>query len=324
MIKKTKLKTALLGASFWIFCISISLAGYSQNRRTINGTVSSTEGALVGVTIHIKNQNENAVTGQGGKFKIKANPGDILVFTHIGYANQEVPVGDQNEINVVLENKATEMNDIIVTALGIKRQERSLTYATQQISGSEITAIKDPGGNIMNSLNGKIAGAVITPAATGPGGAVRVVLRGNRSISGSDNALIVVDGVPVDNTMTTKQGGGGGANRPATQQKSISSGWSGSDGAATINPEDVESITVLKGPAAAALYGSRAANGVLIITTKRGKQGKVAVSYSGGITTDKPLMLMKLQNTYGRGSGGIFSSTAAGSWGIVIVRSQIM
>src|SRR5690606_10748281 len=132
---------------------------------------------------------------------------------------------------------------------------------------------------------------------------------------GNNNALVVVDGVPIDNTMSTEQGGGGSGNTAATQLKSTGTGYSGSDGAASINPEDVESITVLKGPAATALYGSRAANGALIITTKRGKSGAVAINYNGGVTVDNALMLMKFQNKYGQGNGGVLAKTAAGSWG---------
>jgi TonB-linked SusC/RagA family outer membrane protein len=207
------------------------------------------------------------------------------------------------------------MSDVIVTALGIKRQTRTLTYATQQISGSEITAVKDPGGNIMNSLTGKVANLVITPAGSGPGGAAKVILRGNKSINGNNSALIVVDGVPIDNTMSTEASGGGSANTFATQVKSISSGYSGMDGASSINPEDVESITVLKGPAAAALYGSRAANGALIVTTKSGKSGKISVNYDGGFSIDNPYFLNKFQNTYGRGNGGTLGATAGQSWG---------
>lgn len=315
MIKKIKLKTALIAASFWIFCISISLAGYSQNERTITGVVATTEGALVGATVHIKSQDKNVVTGKDGRYKIKANPGDILVFTYIGYSNQEVPVGNQSEINVVLQTKVTEMNTVVVTALGIRRQEKSLTYATQQISGDQINSVKNPSGNIMNSLTGKVANLVVTPAGSGPGGAARIVLRGNRSINGNNNALVVVDGVPIDNTMSTEASGGGSANTFGTQIKSISSGYSGMDGASSIDPEDVESITVLKGPAAAALYGSRAANGALIVTTKSGNSGKIKMSYDGGFSVDNPYLLNQFQNTYGRGNAGVSATTAAQSWG---------
>ena len=289
----------------------------AQDIEVITGVVNdgSNQTTIPGVNVLIKGTNSGTSTRADGAYSINAKRGDVIIFSYIGYLTQEITVGNENRINVRLAASAAQLNEVVVTALGIKRESKSLTYAAQQLSTSDLTTIKDPSGNIMNSLNGKIAGAVITPAASGPGGAVRVVLRGNRSISGNNNALIVVDGVPIDNTMSTEQGGGGSANTPATQQKSTSSGYSGSDGAASINPEDVESVTVLKGPAAAALYGSRAANGALMITTKRGKSGKVAVNYNGGVSIDNPLMLMDFQNTYGRGNGGVAGPTAAGSWG---------
>ena len=289
---------------------------WAQETRDIQGVVlSAAKEPLMGVSVGVKGGTQGTTTNNEGRFSLKVPSTAILVFSYIGFETREIPVGTSSSLFVTLIEGQKELEEVVVTALGIRRQSKALTYATQQLTNDDLTSVKDPGGNVMNSLSGKVAGAVITPAATGPGGAVRVVLRGNRSISGNNNALIVVDGVPIDNTMTTEQGGGGSGNTPATQQKSTGTGYSGSDGAASINPEDVESITVLKGPAAAALYGSRAANGALMITTKRGKSGQVLVNYNGGITVDNPLMLMKFQNTYGRGNGGVFGEAAAGSWG---------
>jgi len=300
-----------------VFLLSASSILHAQDAADLTGVIKegSTQTTIPGANILIKGTNTGVSTDAQGNFSIKAKTGDILVVSYIGFQSQEITVANQSRIEIKLLPTAAQLDEVVVTALGITRESKSITYAAQQLSNSDLTAIKDPSGNVMNSLNGKIAGAVITPAATGPGGAVRVVLRGNRSISGNNNALIVIDGVPIDNTMTTEQGGSGSANTPATQQKSTSSGYSGSDGAASINPEDVESITVLKGPAAAALYGSRAANGALMITTKRGKSGKTSVNYNGGVSIESPLLLMDFQNTYGRGNGGVFGQTAAGSWG---------
>ncbi len=295
----------------------LPLRNYAQEQQEISGVVNSLseKAPIPGVSVYIQGSQQGTSTDTNGRFAIKAKAGDVLIFTAVGYETKEVRVAGERVLHVSLAEAAAQLNEVVVTALGIERQTKSLTYATQELKNSDLTTVKDPGGNVMNSLNGKVAGAVVTPAATGPGGAVRVVLRGNRSISGNNNALIVVDGVPIDNTMTTEQGGGGSANTVATQQKSLSSGYSGSDGGASINPEDVESITVLKGPAAAALYGSRAANGALMITTKKGKDGAVSLNYSGGITADQPLLLMDFQNTYGRGNGGERGEDAAGSWG---------
>jgi len=300
-----------------VLIISLPIGVLAQNLQSISGTIKSQvdNSPLPGVSVKIKGSATGTSSDREGAYRIDAKIGDILIFSSVGYQTKEVSVNTDSAIHVLLAENASQLNEVVVTALGIERQTKSLTYATQELKNTDLTTVKDPSGNVMNSLNGKVAGAVVTPAATGPGGAVRVVLRGNRSISGNNNALIVVDGVPIDNTMSTEQGGGGSANTVATQQKSLSSGYSGSDGGANVNPEDVESITVLKGPAAAALYGSRAANGALMITTKKGKDGAVKLNYSGGITMDKPLLLMDLQNTYGRGNGGVAGTDAAGSWG---------
>jgi TonB-linked SusC/RagA family outer membrane protein len=300
-----------------VLIISLPMGVLAQNLQSISGTIKSQvdNSPLPGVSVKIKGSATGTSSNRDGGYRIDAKIGDILIFSSVGYQTKEVSVNTNSAIHVLLAENASQLNEVVVTALGIERQTKSLTYATQELKNADLTTVKDPSGNVMNSLNGKVAGAVVTPAATGPGGAVRVVLRGNRSISGNNNALIVVDGVPIDNTMSTEQGGGGSANTVATQQKSLSSGYSGSDGGANVNPEDVESITVLKGPAAAALYGSRAANGALMITTKKGKDGAVKLNYSGGITMDKPLLLMDFQNTYGRGNGGVAGADAAGSWG---------
>lgn len=282
----------------------------------VKGLVTNAKGEpLVGVTILVKGTANGTTTGPDGKYSIDVPDQGVLVFRYLGYVTKEIPVNSRTDINVQLATNVNSLNDVVVTALGIKRQSRSLSYGVQQLSNSDVSKVPDPGSNIMNELNGKVAGAVITPAGSGPGGAVRVVLRGNRSINGNNNALIVVDGVPIDNTMTTELGGGGSANTIATQSKSIGSSYSGSDGAASINPEDVQSVTILQGPAAAALYGSRAANGAILITTKSGQSGSLAVNYNGNISFDMPDMLMKFQNTYGRGDLGVYNAKAGGSWG---------
>lgn len=316
MQKLSKLQTAVWLNLLWIFCIPIGLTSESQVIRTIRGNVrNEARQPLPGATITVKNKGVNALTDKNGNYSVRAETGDTLVFSNIGYESRETAIADQVTVNIVLTEKATEMSNIVVTALGIKKQTQALTYATQQISGEAITRVKDPGGNIMNSLSGKVSNMVVTPAGSGPGGAVRVILRGNRSINGNNNALVVVDGVPVDNTMSNETAGGGSANTLGTQIKSVSSGYSGMDGASSINPEDVESITVLKGPAAAALYGSRAANGALIITTKSGKAGKTSINYNGGLSVDMPYLLNDFQNEYGSGNGGAAGTNAAQSWG---------
>ncbi|MBV7530703.1 SusC/RagA family TonB-linked outer membrane protein [Chitinophaga sp. sic0106] len=299
-----------------IFLICCGSTAFSQ-QAAIKGTVrdAAAKSPLPGVTINVKGSSSGTTTDANGHFTLNAASDAVLIFSFMGYDKQEIPVAGKSTLDVALQQTTANLGEVVVTALGIERKTRSLGYATQQIKGADLSMVKDPNGNIMNSLSGKVAGIVTTPAATGPGSAVRVVLRGNRSLTGNNNALVVVDGVPIDNTMSTEAGGGGSVNTIATQSKSTGSSYSGSDGASSINPQDIESINVLKGPAAAALYGSRAANGALIITTKSGKAGKMTVNYNGGIALEQPNLLMKFQNTYGRGNGGTYSPAAAESWG---------
>lgn len=311
----TSYKLHLYFLSMIIFIMPWQLS--AQNQISLKGVIrdAATRAPLPGVNVNVKGTSRGVSSDANGTFSISATSGAVLVFTYVGYDKQEVVVHDQQTLDISLKQSATGLNEVVVTALGIERKTRSLGYSTQQLNNAAINTVKDPSANIMNTLSGKVAGVVITPAASGPGGAVRVVLRGNRSIAGNNNALIVVDGVPIDNTMSTEPRGGGSANAVSTQPKGISSSYSGSDGAASINPQDVESMNILKGPAAAALYGSRAANGAIIITTKSGKTGKLQVNYNGGASLDQPNLLMKFQNTYGGGSQGQAGSQAAASWG---------
>lgn len=276
-------------------------------QRAVSGTVTDndTREPLTGVSIRISGKPLATATDEAGKFTLQAATGDVLLLSYMGYAEKRVTIGTGQVYAVTLEPaEAEELGEVVVTALGITRKTRSLTYATQQISSSQLDEVRDNSGNVMNSLTGKVAGAVITPAATGPGSAARIVLRGNRSISGDNNALIVVDGVPIDNSANT-------------QANSTFNSYGGSDGASNLNPDDIESVNVLKGPTAAALYGSRGANGAIIITTKRGKSGRAAIDYNGGVSMDQPNLLMRFQDTYGRGNGGQAGATAAESWGAV-------
>ncbi len=313
---KRKILDFLIKSSLLFCFLQMPAFINAQYSDIISGNVQSENGyPLPGTTITVKNRVQSTVTDNSGHFSIAAMIDEILIVSNIGFETLEVKIANRTNLDIVLVTKATELSDVVVTALGIKRQARALTYATQEIKGSDLSNVKDPGGNVMNSLNGKVANLVITPAGSGPGGAVKVVMRGNRSINGNNNALIVVDGIPLDNTMSTEVAGGGSANTFGTQVKSISSSYSGMDGASSINTEDIESVTVLKGPAAAALYGSRAANGALIITTKSGKIGKPVLNYNTGFSIDNPYLLNKFQNTYGRGNGAQHIARAAQSWG---------
>ena len=267
---------------------------------SIRGTVTSPDGEpIIGANVIELGSNNGTATDLDGNYLLKVGANAILEFTYTGYVSQKFTVGTQTIINVTL-TEGVALSEIIVTALGISREKKSLTYAAQTIQGGQLTQVRD--ANFTNTLQGKVAGLVVTNASSGVGGATRVNLRGNRSIQSSNNALFVIDGVPVDNSTPGQVGNDFG-------------GYNGSDGVANINPDDIESISVLKGAAASVLYGSRAANGVILITTKKGGAGAISVDVNSGAQFDAPLTLPYLQNEYGQGNGGAFGVRASGSWG---------
>jgi len=271
---------------------------------TVKGRVSSAadQTVLIGATVSNLMNKLATKTDKEGNFNISANAGDKLKVSLLGFKTVEIAVPAAGDLQITLETESQQMEEVVVTALGIKRQVRGLTYATQQLDGAAVNNARDNSGNVLSSLTGKVAGAVVTTAATGPGASARVVLRGNKSISGNNNALIVVDGVPYDNSS-------------AQQASGTTYNYGTSDGAANINPDDIESINVLKGPSAAALYGSRAANGAILITTKQGKAGRYQIDYNGSASLDQVNLLSKFQNSYGRGNGGVTGTNVGESWG---------
>lgn len=271
--------------------------------RTVSGTVNDASGQpLPGVSVVVKSTSTGAVTDSDGLYAVSVSSGDaVLVFSFIGFRTQEVVVGNKTSINVEMSEDAEQLREVVVTALGIERDTRSLAYATQSIKAKELVEVRDP-NNLLNSFQGKIANAVVTQGSGGPGSGARIVLRGNRSIQGNNNALIVVDGIPINNNTFSVPSNDFGA-------------VAGSDGAANINPDDIESLTVLRGASAAALYGSQAGNGVIVITTKKGKRSGLGVTINTGITAEQAFALPRFQNAYGQGSGGILNPTAGDSWG---------
>ena len=286
-----------------LFLFGVLLYGYSLGvnaQASVRGTVTSSDGEpIIGANVIELGSNNGTVTDLDGNYQLKVGPNAILEFTYTGYVSQKFTVGNQTIINVTLA-EGVALSEIIVTALGISRERKSLSYAAQTIQGGQLTQVRD--ANFVNTLQGKVAGLVVTSASSGVGGATRVNLRGNRSIQSSNNALFVVDGVPVDNSTPGQVGNDFG-------------GYNGSDGVANINPDDIESINVLKGAAASVLYGSRAANGVILITTKKGSAGAISVDVNSGAQFDAPLTLPQLQNEYGQGNGGAFGAKASASWG---------
>lgn len=294
----------LLGLLLIFFLSNPSGVLAQENDTQIKGVVkdASTQSAIAGVLVSNQKTKQQTSTDASGAFSIKANVGDVLRFSFLGYEHVNVPVTAIKSIEVAMTASNSMIDEVVVTALGIKREVKSLTYATQQLSGSAVNDVRDNSGNVMSSLTGKVAGAVVTTAATGPGASARVVLRGNKSISGNNNALIVIDGVVFDNSSQQQATG-------------TTYNYGTSDGAANINPDDIESINILKGPSAAALYGSRGANGAIVITTKRGTAGRYQIDYNGSASFDQVNMLTKFQNAYGRGNGGVYADNAAESWG---------
>ncbi|SFC39718.1 TonB-linked outer membrane protein, SusC/RagA family [Parapedobacter composti] len=271
-----------------------SLLGAQQ--RQVSGTVKDTDGTPVaGATIVVKTTEETTQTDTEGRFVITVSSDqDTLAVSFVGMQPLEVAVGRRTALDITLQVAATEMNEVVITALGIRRQSKSLTYNVQQIDGNAINTVSD--ANFVNNLNGKIAGATINSASSGVGGSSRVVMRGVKSISGNNNALYVIDGIPMPSLST---------DQPADIYSGA--GQTG-DGISNLNPEDIESISVLSGSAAAALYGSSASNGVILITTKKGKQGQFSINVSNHTQFSAPLILPALQNTYGPSEPGSYYS----------------
>lgn len=284
----------------------------------VKGTVRDATGTtLPGVSVQVKGTKLVTQTNASGQYGITAKAGDIIVFSYIGYDKQEITVGSQATVDVVLKSSAQELNTVVVTALGIKRTSRSTTYATQQVAGDELTRNKD--ANLVNSLNGKVAGLTISRSSSGVGGSAKVILRGSKSASGSNQALYVIDGVPMNNSISSQAVSSTG-NAASTQPNSAyggSNSYDGGDPISNLNPEDIASISVLKGGSAAALYGSQAANGVIIVTTKSGEAGKAKVNFSSSLNLDEAATKPKFQNGYGQTSG---NSTQ--SWGPAITNGQ--
>ena len=257
---------------------------------------------LIGVNIRVEGTDDGTVTDLEGKYVIKASIGSILSFTYIGYISSYVKIADKNVYNIQMSANVEALNEVVVTALGIKREQKALSYNVQQVKSDQLTNVKDV--NFINSLNGKVAGVNINSSSSGVGGASKVVMRGTKSIEQSSNALYVIDGIPMFNF------GGGGSMENGSQGVTES--------IADINPDDIESILVLTGAAAAALYGSNAANGAIVINTKRGKVGKLQVSVSSNTEFAKPFVLPHFQNRYGTGSSGKAGNSTTLSWGTLL------
>ncbi len=266
--------------------------GFRQHK--VTGVVSAADGgALPGVNVFIKGTTTGTITDNEGHYALEVPDGStVLVFSFVGYEQQEIPVGDRKIINVQLQESVQKLEKVVVTGLGISRKQKSLGYAVTEVGGEEVSQAKE--ANMINSLAGKVAGLQINRTAGGVGSSSRVILRGITSLLGSNRPLFVVDGVPVSSGNLGSAGEWGGRDM--------------GDNIADINPEDIESISVLKGPSASAIYGSIGANGVILITTKSGKKKEgVGVEFSSSASMETPLVLPELQNRYGMGGYGVYA-----------------
>lgn len=250
----------------------------------VSGQVTNSKGEpLSGVTIKIKGTDRAVVTDNDGKFTINASPDAVLVFSYVGYAAKEVPVGRQTIFSVELDMTGQAMNEVVVTALGIERKKSTLSYSAQTVNTKSMTEARE--SNMVNSLQGKVAGLNINSSGAGVGADARVVLRGNRSISGDSQPLYVVDGVPIRGNPSN------------------------------LSQDNIASIDVLKGPNAAALYGSAAQNGAIVIETKKGRAGKVNIGLNNTVMFQRPIHAIEFQDEYGQGLGGNYNRVAEAAWG---------
>lgn len=263
-------------------------------QRTVTGNVSDADGGpLPGVSILEQGTTNGTQTDFDGNYSIEVSDGAVLVFSYLGMLSQNISVGSSSSIDVVMQEDASQLDEVVVTALGLERSEKSLSYANQQVSTEELTQARPV--NVLEGLSGKVAGLSVTQSAAGVGAPTKVLLRGNRSINGSSQPLYVVDGILLNGDINN------------------------------ISPDDIQEISVLRGANAAALYGSRAANGAIVITTKSGKGAPEGISTSVSFTANfaSAINLLELQNEYGQGAGGVYGEQATTSWGPRFDGSQV-
>jgi len=268
----------------------LSVQAYSQTR-VLTGTVVAEEDGtpIPGVTVLDKTNQTGTTTDVDGKYSINVNENTVLVFSFIGFSNQEFTVGNRSQLDVEMSEDASELNEVVVTALGLSKEKRKLGYAVSTVSSDVMDKAREP--NVANSLTGQVAGLVVKGTNGGPQGSSNIVLRGLPSISGTGSPLFVINGVPMDNSQRGSAGQWGGSDN--------------GDGIGNLSPDDIESMTVLKGQAASALYGARASNGVILITTKTAKKGgDWSLSYNLNVMTDQGMDFTNFQNEYGQGRGG--------------------
>lgn len=308
-MKQFKLALCVLGAILMPLPIMATVSGelevgITSNpiEITVRGNISDVSGPLIGVSVKVVGTANGTITDIDGNFTLKCNTSDELEISYVGYKTLRVKA--QSNLKIILEENTTELGEVVVTALGIKRERKALGYGLSEVKGEELTKAKET--NVVNSLAGKVAGLVVSNTAGGASGSTRVMLRGTTEMTGNNQPLYVIDGVPLDNSNFGNAGEQGG--------------YDLGDGISAINPDDIETMTVLKGPAASALYGSRASHGVILITTKKAEKEKISVEYNGSLTFDTQLAKWDdVQEIYGMGDNGQYQLDASSgtnqSWG---------
>lgn len=279
-----------------------SASGVVQGKIAVSGTVKDKNGEpLIGVSVVEKGTTNGMITDLDGNFGLSvSSPEAVLEFSYVGYNPVSVKVGDRTFFAIEMGESTQNLDEVVVTALGIKREKKMLGYAVQDIKADKLNTTGDP--SVIGALSGKVAGLQMNTAGTGLSGSTKITLRGNSSLTDNNQPLWVVDGVPFSDNSSSDASLFGGVDRGGS--------------AVDINPEDIESISVLKGPNAAALYGSRAGNGVILITTKRGvKEKGFGVTYSGNFTWTSVASSLEQQTTYGQGKGGVFDPNVFESFG---------
>lgn len=291
------MKKRLLG--FLVLFLAVGATAMAQ--RTVSGRVASADGTpLPGVSVLVKGTTTGTSTDAEGQFTVDVqDENSVLVISFIGYTTQEITVGNQTNINVTMVDDITQLGEVVVTALGIERESKSLSYAQQTVDGSTLMQARDI--NILNSLSGRAAGVDIKKSSSGAGGSTKITMRGEKSLGGNARPLFVIDGIPMANNLGGQPGMWGGIDQ--------------GDGFSQINPDDIESISVLRGSNAAALYGSQGSNGVVLITTKKGKGGAARIEFNTGVTLETVLKKPELQFRYGSVGGAKESwSTTPGNY----------
>ena len=281
-----------------------------EQQKSVTGKVTdSSDSPLPGVSVVIKGTTNGTVTDVNGKYSLANIPTNAtLVFSFVGMITQQLPLKDQTSINVIMQDEVVGIEGVVVTALGIKREKKALGYSVQDVKADELTQAGSP--DVTTALQGKVSGVSISSTGTGIGGSSKITIRGNSSLSDNNEPLWIVDGVPYDNSTETDNYQWGGYDRAG--------------GAFDLNPNDIESISVLKGPAAAALYGSRAGNGVIVVTTKKGKaSNSLGINYTFNYNVSEVAYSLDLQNKYGQGDNGVYSVNSEDSWGAEMTGQSI-